>query len=237
MKKRSYFFISLAGFLLMAFLFSACKKDNDVPNTPVAGLMAFNLAPEQSSIGIAINGSNLTSSPLNYTNYTGGYQPVYVGNREVESYDFATGSTLASTTQLFEDSAYYSVFFVGVNGNYKNIVVEDNIDSLSATSGQAFVRYINAITDSTGQPTVTISASGTNVFNDNASFASVSQFKPITSGDISINVTSNSDVNASRTISLDEGKIYTVLLTGTPGASDSTNAVQIKFIQNGEVTP
>jgi hypothetical protein len=238
MKKRHSFLIPLMGVLLIAFLFSACKKDNSaVRQTPVAGLMAFNLVPGQSSIGIAISGSNLTNSPLYYTEYTGGYKSVFAGNRDVESYEFTTGSTLASATQLFEDSAYYSVFFVGANGNYRNIVVKDNIDSLSSSTGQAFVRYINAIADTTSQPSVTISANGTDVFNGNATFATVSDFKPVTAGDVSVNVNSLDNINANRTISLEDGKIYTVLLTGIPAATDSADAVQIKFIQNGEVTP
>ncbi len=238
MKKRFSFIIPLLGFLVITFLFSACKKTNDtVPQTPVAGLMAFNLVPGESAIGIALSGNNLTSGPLYYTSYTGGYQPVYVGNRDVESYDFTTGSTLATTNQLFEDSSYYSVFVIGDSSTYKNIVVKDNIDSLTATSGQAFVRYVNAISDSSIQPMVTVSANGTDVFNTNAGFGSVSDFKPITAGDISVSVNSNTDVNSNRTISVDEGKIYTILLSGIPGETDSTKAVQIKYIANGTVTP
>lgn len=238
MKKRSSFIIPLLGLLVITFLFSACKKTNDtVPQSPVAGLMAFNLVPGQSAIGISLSGSNLTNAPLYYTSYTGGYQPVYVGNRDVESYDFTTGSTLATTPQLFEDSSYYSVFVIGDSSTYKNVVVKDNIDSLTATSGQAFVRYVNAISDSTIQPMVTVSANGTDVFNTNAAFGSVSDFKPITAGDISVSVNSNTDVNSNRTFSVDDGKVYTILLSGIPGETDSTKAVQIKYISNGTVTP
>ncbi len=238
MKKRSLFLLTFAGFLLMSIFFTACKKTLNSDNqTPVAGLMAFNLIPNQSAIGITLSGNNLTNAPLYYTNYTGGYQGVYVGNRDVQSYEFTTGTVLATASQLFEDSSYYSVFVLGSNGNYQNVIVKDNLDSLSSSTGEAFVRYVNAITDSTIQPNVSISSNDSDVFNSNAVFATISDFKGITPGDISVNVSSESNVNASRTIPVESGKIYTILLTGIPNATDSTNAVQIKFIQNGTVTP
>ena len=65
---------------------------------------------------------------------------------------------------------------------------------------------MNAIADSTKQPLVTISSNGTNVFNNNAPFATVSDFKGITPGDISVSVHNESAINASRTITLEQGK-------------------------------
>jgi hypothetical protein len=162
---------------------------------------------------------------------------VNTGTGDVTFYNFSPGAALATTTQLFADSAFYSAFFVGTTGNYKNIIVKDNFDSLTSASGQAYVRYVNAIPDSTLLPTVTISSNGTNVFDSTSTFPAVSDFKGITPGDISINVNAESTVNASRTITVEQGKIYTILLVGQPGATDSTKAVQIKFIQNGQVTP
>jgi hypothetical protein len=240
--KRRFFsirmnIVALAGILSIIVLFSACKKNLDTVNnqSPVAGLMAFNLIPGNTAVGIALSGSNLLNSPLGYTNYTGGYTGVYAGTREVESYDYYTGSTLAAATQFFDDSSYYSVFVAGTNGQYSNIIVKDNLDSLSSTTG-AFVRYVNAITDSVRKPLVNISSNGTNVFNDNAAFATVSNFKEITPGDIFVKVNDESAINANRTITLEKGKIYTVLLVGKPAATDSTQAVQIKYIQNGQVS-
>ena len=148
-----------------------------------------------------------------------------------------SGAQLATASQLFADSAYYSAFLVGTPGNYKNIIVKDNFDSLSSTSGAGFVRYVNAIPDSSLQPTVTIASNGTNLFDTTSQFSAVSDFKGVTPGDITINVNAETTINANRTITLEQGKIYTVLLVGSPTATDSSKAVQIKFIQNGQVTP
>ena len=241
--KRLFFFlrlntVPLTGLLLMLLLFGACKKPLDTGSQPpVAGLMAFDLVPDKASIGITVGGQNLTNFPLLYTNYTGTYLGIYPGNRDVVSYDFNTGATLATTTGLFNDSARYSVFVVGANGSYRNLVVKDNlVDSLSSATGEAFVRYVNGIADSTRQPLVTISANGTDVFNNNAPFGTVSDFKGITPGDISVKVVNEAAINSSRTITVENGKIYTILFTGIPQVTDSTKAVQIRFIQNGTVT-
>jgi len=228
--------VLFAGFLAIIFLFSACKKTVDTVHQPVAGLMAFNLIPDKASIGVAISNQSLTNSPLLYTSYTGGYLGVYGGNRDVTTYDFNSRTTLATTSQLFADSTNYSVFAVGANGSYRNLVVKDNLDSLSSSTGEAFVRYVNAIADSTKQPLVTISSNGTDVFNNNAPFATVSDFKGITPGDVSVKVINESAINSSRTITLEQGKIYTILLVGLPDQADSSKAVQIKFIQNGTIS-
>ncbi|MGH2648662.1 MAG: DUF4397 domain-containing protein, partial [Ginsengibacter sp.] len=219
MKKTLSMFIAAASFLLMTIAFNACKKTSDTnAHTPAAGLMAFNLVPDSTAVGFSLSGNNFTATPLGYTDYTGNYRSVYTGTRNVTAYNFYTGAALATTSQLFADSAYYSAFAVGTNGNYKNVVVQDNFDSLSAASGDAFVRYINAIPDSTLQPTVTISSGGSNVIDTTAAFSGISNFKGITPGDISINVNTESGATANRTITVEQGKIYTILLVGQPAA-------------------
>lgn len=225
----------LAGSVLGLVLFSACNKlDNeDAPDVPVSGLMAFNLAPDISQATITLSGNSLTATPLPYTNYTGGYLGVYSGERSVQSYNYGTGSSLASGSYTFEPDNYYSLFVIGANNTYRNVIVNDELDSLSTASGEAFVRYINAIPDSS-QPTVTITAGGSNVVNTPAAYASVSDFVAVSPGDISITVSNGSTIDTNRTLTLEQRKVYTILLTGVPGGSGGSE-VQIKFIQNGTV--
>jgi len=212
-------------------LFTACKKSNDNSgNTPVAALMAFNLAPDKSSIGIKLSGSDLVQTPLNYSGFTGSYLPVYPGNMTIEAFD-SSNTSFSSSSNSFEEGKYYSLFVVGNNGSYSNLVVNDNFDSLSA-GDQAYVRYINAIPDSS-KPLVNITAGGNNVFHTNAAFSTVSEFASVPAGDLAISLTNESTINASRTISLEQKKVYTILLLGNPAATDSTGKVQIRFIENG----
>lgn len=238
MKMKRFPLRQLAVVSALALLFAACKKDNDTPQpvVPVAGLMAFNLAPDQASVGFALSGNNLGTGPLAYNSYTGAYLPVYTGSREVRTFDNNSGTTLALATGNFADSMYYSAFLIGANGHYRNVLVHDNLDSLAIIAGKAYVRYINAIADSAATPLVTLAAAGEGSITANAGYGTVSAFTPVNTGQLTVTV-SNDSINASRVITLEENKIYTVLLAGIPGAADTTRAVQVKFITNGTITP
>ncbi|MEO5996648.1 MAG: DUF4397 domain-containing protein [Chitinophagaceae bacterium] len=226
------FLVATSVLLATAILFSACKKNLDGgQNSPVAGLMAFNLAPDKSTVGISLSGNQLVSTPLAYTNYTGGYLNIYPGDRSIKSFNYMQDSSLATSSFNFEPNKYYSLFLVGNNGTYQNVVAWDDLDSLSSTSGKAYVRYINAIPDSSA-PTVTITANGSNVVSNPVKFATVSAFTPVTPGEINVSVVNTNETAANRTITLEGGKAYTLLLVGVAGATDSTKSVQIKFIKN-----
>lgn len=213
---------------------TACNKNDNNENNidiPVAGLMAFNLAPDVASAGVALSGNNATTA-LPYGSFTGGYLPVYTGDRPVESYNSASGARLAASTFNFVDSSYYSLFVVGANNNYRNVIVNDNVNDLVA-NGKAYVRYINAIPDSS-QPAVTIASGGSSVVNEPAAFASVSAFRAVPAGDVVIGVSNGSNINVTRTVSFEANKIYTVLLSGQT-ATTGTGTLAIKFITNGTI--
>ncbi|WP_315814749.1 DUF4397 domain-containing protein [Paraflavitalea speifideaquila] len=219
-------------------LFTAClkDKDNDGSGIPAAGLMTFNLAPDQPTLMVRLSGNNLTQAPLAYTNYTGVYQHIYVGNRPVEAFNYPNSTPIASSSYSFENNKYYSLFVIGANSAYRNIISVDNFDSLSASNGKAYVRYINAITVSVNTPMVTIAAGGSNIVNENAAYGAVSEFKAITPGEVAIVVKNNSGVNVNRNITLEQNKAYTVLLAGIPGATNDNQQVQIRFITNGTLS-
>lgn len=226
--------ILATGVLFSVIVFSSCLKsnNNDSPGTPAAGLMAFNLSPDKPAIGIALSGSNLTNAALGYTNYTGGYLNIYSGSRTIEAYDAGGGNTFTASDYNFEQNKYYSLFIVGKDSAYRNIVVNDQLDSLSANSGKAFIRYVNAVPDSS-RPMITVSGNTGSVISENAGFASVSGFKEITPGNVNIAISNNNDIQATRSITVEERKVYTVLFTGVPGSTDTTQSVQIKYIENG----
>jgi hypothetical protein len=225
---------TLGSLLLAGTLISSCNKNdnNDNSDTPVAGLLAANLAPDVNQAAITLSGNTLTSGPLAFGTFTGGYLGVYTGARPVASFDYTTGTSLnADTTFTFEADKYYSVFVVGTASNYQNVVVVDDYDALDGTSGKAYVRYINAIPDA-ASPTVTIASGGTNVVNDNAAFANVSNFTAVNVGDITVNVTNGGSVNLNRTFAVEARKVYTIFLQGT-AAGTGNQAAAIKYITNG----
>lgn len=230
--------VPVLGLVATSVLFTAClkDKDDDYHNIPAAGLMAVNLAPDQESVVITLSGNILTQQPLGFANYTGVYHNVYTGNREVAFYDYPSNEPLASINHEFKDSTYYSLFVIGYDDNYRNVIVTDQFDSLSATSGKAYVRYINAIADSVNAASVTVAKGGSNVVNDNAEFGKVSDFTAVDPGEISIAVKQGSAVDVNRTITVEEKKVYTIFLQGVPGETGESKKVQIRYITNGTLT-
>jgi len=229
MKRSQLNALAGVGILLSGLLFTSCKKsvfENTQPET--ARVMAINLAPER-MVAVGISGNLLGYAPLAFNSYTGGYLPVYPGERTVGSYDHMTNDSLSEGKFNFEAKKYYSLFVVGSGNNYQNVIVHDNIDSLPAGSGQAFVRYINAINGS-NDPLVTISSNGTIVISENASFAAVSGFTAVTPGELTISLSEGNSINENRTITVEAKKVYTILLTS--GATAGADP-QIKFIVNG----
>jgi hypothetical protein len=223
-----------AGSLVAAaLLISACTKNDDNNTTiPTAHLMAFNLASDKAAgIDIRLSGNSITNFPLTYTSYTGVYLNIYTGQRQVQTYDAATNMSMTSSTFTFNDSSYYSLFVVGANNTYSNIIVRDNFDSLSNAGGQAYIRYINAIPDSS-QSTVTVAIGGSNIINMPAGYSYISGFTAATPGSAIITVSNGGTIQVNRTITLEQNKVYTVLLTGMPGGTGD-QAVQIKYIENG----
>ncbi|MES2847676.1 MAG: DUF4397 domain-containing protein [Bacteroidota bacterium] len=233
--------IHVRNFLIVAIsaaIFASCKKDETPPVvTPAAGFMAFNLAPDQNAVVFSLSGSNVGTSTLPYNGYSGVYNPVYTGSREVRAFDNSTNTTLATTPGNFADSMYYSSFLIGTNGNYRTVLVQDNLDSLPVVAGKAYVRYINAITDSTIVPVVSVEATGETTITENAAFGNVSSFTQVNAGPLTTTVSDGINTLASRVITLEENKVYTLLLSGIPGTSDSTKVVQVKYIQNGTIAP
>ncbi|MES2371550.1 MAG: DUF4397 domain-containing protein [Bacteroidota bacterium] len=230
--------LAIGAALSVVLLLSSCKKSDTTGNDiQVAGLMAFNLAVDKPGITITLSNNALIQGSIPYTGYTGGYYNIYPGNRTVQAFDITnTGTSITNSTHTFDAKKYYSLFVVGANNVYSNVVVLDNYDSLSATNGQAYVRFINAIPDSSN-PRVNITANSTTVYDAPAHYATVSQFTQVAPGQITISTSNDGSIQTSRTITVEQKKAYTILLIGKPGETDAARAVQIKFIENGTLTP
>jgi hypothetical protein len=221
----------LLAVVLSSLFLSACSKNHDSTAVPVSGLMAVNLAADRGPVGVTLSGNNLLGWPLYYMSYTGGYLPVYSGTRQAISFDYMMGNALAGTTQLFEPDSYYSLFIIGANGTYRNLVVKDSTDSANI-QGQAFIRYINAVPDSAGlQVNITGTAKATP--GGPVAFGTVSAFTPVNAGAITVQISNGSNIQVSRTIETAASKRYTLLFTGLPSATDSSRKVQIRYIENG----
>ncbi len=231
-KKMSLSRISLfiIGFSL---LIVSCKKQKHEPNPGIAGLVAFNLAPDQNQLMITLDGSYFTSSPLLYSRYTGKYFGVYEGDRTIVSFNNATNIDLAKVDFHFRDSGYYSLFFIGYKNHYRNFIVEDKLSAIPKSTGKSYIRYLYAIPDSLGAH-VTISNAGIKAFDESNTYGNISDFKQTAPGNADVKILNGSgDIDVQRTVNLEPDGIYTVLLQGTTQSTDTLQKVKINLIQNG----
>ena len=233
MKKTShingFYKTPVLAFTAILFLLTACSKNNnDTTPLPAAKLMAFNLAPDKPSIGFSLSGNQFGNAALGYTNYTGAYLPITPGNRELRSFDFTGGTTIKLSNHVFADSLYYTAFLLGSNGQYRHLVVEDNFAAVTPVAGKAWVRYINAIPDTASRPNVSIGG-----ITEGAIFGTITDFVQVNAGSLTAAISTE---NTSRTFTVEQHKIYTILFVGLPNQTDPNLAIQIKFIQNGIAT-
>ncbi len=221
--------------LLLVASLTSFTIDNDHGQAPTSGILAFNLAPDLQNVGFAISGNKFTTMPLAFSNYTGGYQPIYPGKKTIETFDFYKGTTIANSKKDFQDGKFYSSFLIGYNGNYENLVVSDNLEGLQSHKDHAYIRFVQAINNTGKQPSVTISNNGEKLMSETAAYKTVSTFKSLKQGKTTISINDGADVKSSLTMNVEADKVYTILLMGTAGETDA-DSVQIKSIQNGTVT-
>lgn len=236
---KSVNFRALRAMLLLlasGVIFSSCNKMNDGENnnTAVAGVMGFNMAPDQAAIAITIDGNSITNSPLGYNNYTGMYIAVYAGNRTFRTYSINGNTSLAETSVALDTNKYYSIYFLGTSGNYKHVFAEDKFDEMSGSNGKAYIRYIQAITDSTPSR-VRITGGGNTWVDEDAGYSQTSAFVAVDPGELNIDLSNSADVDVSRTITVEAKKVYTILFMGISDSNNPELAEQIKFVTNGSL--
>ena len=239
MQQKIFSFKSLptaTAFIMAVGLFSACKKSSDDNNntTDNAGLLPFNLAPG-TSISIGVAGNAIITGALNFPNYTGEYIPVAPGTKIVDSYKFGQkDSVYASTAFEFTANRFYSLFLIGFNGHYKNLVIADRVDSSIIGTSKSYVRYVNAIADSADQHFVVTRGPST-VSDTTLKYTGVGAVRPIDPGELTFSVYDGATVKASKIVTMEANKLYTVILYGIPSATDETNKVKVAHIINGSL--
>lgn len=224
----------LLGVVTAGIMVSSCNKldDGDDGQAAVSGLMGFNLASDQQAIIMALNGNTISNAPLAYGNYTGTYVAVYSGNRNIRSFNSTSGAELVSTDVILDTNKYYSSFLLGVNNSYSHLIVHDDFEGMSSTTGKAYFRYIQSIPGA-NPVNVVMSSGGTELLNDQASFGSITDFASADPGTLDITLSNGTNIDTSRSINLEAKKVYTILLMGHPDATNQEKRPQVKFILNG----
>jgi len=229
--RLSYFLVAFSLLLI-----TSCKKENS-QNDKASGLIVYNMITDKAGVGIAINGNNFVPPPLEYTGFSGPYRAVQPGVATIETFDYFNGNVLAQFPAQFKDSAYYSLFAMGNNESYQNVFVEDRLSTLPRGTGNAYIRFVNAIPDPS-ESNVIVTNSGNVVLNVNGNYGTVSEFQPVLPGNLNVSVVNaNHTIDATRSFTVKKDEIYTVLFAGVPLSVDTTRNIKILYNQNGLVAP
>jgi len=257
MKKPLLTSMGLVALLSGSIFIASCdKSDNNNPTPPPGGtakVAAVNASPLTGPASVNIGGTTLSSNPLPLLGTTGSagnpYVSVSSGTPNVQV--TAGGATIVDgTTTLGADANYTVLVYDTINGGgagkVRAITLNDDLTAPSA--GNAKVRFVHLAPDA---PAVTIDvfkgADSTRLV-DSASYiiqpsdvTDVSAFTTVSAGDYQVKVKlptmNDSTIISIPTLSLADGKIYTIYATGlyrlnAAGTPNDPNALQTGVVQH-----
>ena len=221
------------NFLLCAFtIFSlaSCQKENpSYEYIPSSGVMAYNLAPDLPAVAFTV-GTVPISGALNFSGHTANYVPVTTGEKLWGAMNLNSGAMISSQNSTFNENEKYSAFLVGYNGVYKTVLSVDQAGVEGRINGKAWVRYINAIADSSSAMNVSIAGQA-----ESAVYGTVSEYRPLDAGLVTVGISSTNQFDVSQTLTLEQDKLYTVLFVGNPAANSDQLRPQARLVMNGKL--
>jgi hypothetical protein len=193
-------------------------SDDDNPVNPIedtSSVKVIHASPDAPGVDLVVDGA-VAAANLEFPNNTG-YLEVNSGTRNVIVNVAGTSNSVIAADLTVESGLAYSVFAVDSVSKISAVVLVDDLTPPAANN--AHVRFVHL---SPNAPAVDITLTdGTVVFGNN-SFKDATDFTPLAAGsyDLQVRVAGTSIVALELgTISLAEGKIYTVFAKGFLGGS------------------
>lgn len=220
------------AFSFVALGFTACKKEAKAPET--ATVIFQHASPDMSSVNITVDGKQINTAALAYTNNTG-YLTVNAGERVIKINNATTGGLLLTKTITLTKDKKYTLMAANRLANLETVLLEDVLSV--AVTGKAHLRVLNISPDAPAF-NVTITGSTTNIFS-NAAFktaTSFSTFDAAAAGTAISFQVKNPTTNAVVTTvneTLMPGKVYTLVVRGfvTP-PTGNTNTIGSNLVTN-----
>ncbi len=214
--------------LMLALLFSACKKNDDTPLQ--ARVLVTHASPDAPGVDLLVDDTKVNTAALTFPNNTG-YLAVNAGTRNIKVNAAGTSTSVINANVTFDANKSYSVFACNRLSAIDAVVTEDNLTA--PATGKAHIRVIHLSPDA---PAVNIGVAGStaNIFT-NIAFKGVTAFTPVDAGayNLQVKVASSGAVALTVPATLEAGKIYTVFARGflAPPAGN-TNTLNASIIVN-----
>lgn len=217
---------------LLCFSFSGCMMDDqDVPEpAALAYLSIYHGAPSVTGVDIYIDNVKANTQPFLYSSFSN-YNSFFIGSRNLKFTPYNGSNNLIDTTINLVQDKVYSLFITNESNNLKPFVTEDIWTE--PASGKALIRVVHLSPDAPAVD-VTIGDSEERFFT-NQNYRSISSFKEIDKGTVKLNLKSagGDDVVVSLPdVSIQEKRIYTIIIKGYMNPEENSNALGLQVITN-----
>jgi hypothetical protein len=177
----------------------------------IANVLVVHASPDAPGVDLLVDGIVVNSQALDFPDNTG-YLPINAGTRNVKVNPSGSAASVIDANLTLEANKNYSVFAVDIVTNITPLVLED--DLTAPASGKSHVRFIHLSPDA---PAVDITLTDGTVVFGNKTFKEFTDFTPLDAGSYNLQVraagTATVVLNLP-TITLQDGKIYTVFAKG-----------------------
>lgn len=200
--------ILVSAFALLAIGFIGCKKNNDTEVSGTAYVRAVNSAEASVPQDFYVDDSKLNTTALAYTQATS-YFTVNAGSHNTQ---FKTSGTTTVNVSggIFLTPGTYSTFYY--TSDNTGVAVQD--DPTSPQTGKARIRFINL--SSALNSNVDFGLSTGNKIVTNLAYKTASAYNEVDAAtSFSLYAAGSSSVSLNIPTTVQAGKIYTVVISGT----------------------
>jgi hypothetical protein len=228
---KKYLRLLLAPGMLLLFLSSCIKDNNNYVAPPVAYLSFVQASTDEPPISFYLN-SDLVNNyqPILYGNHFG-YINAYAGARTANFDNAYTGAQLLSQSITLNQNTYYTLFLANTATSPQTLLLLDSLNK--PNQGEATIRFVNLSPDAGPVDLVAKGTTTTTIANKPFLGYSASINVPAGAYQLQVNATGTSTALATMTtITLGPGGVYTVWLYGLKNNTTPADVATIGVMTN-----
>lgn len=223
--------VMTTGILAGTLLLTGCLDHLDSPGLPPAAYVSiFQGASEAPSMDIFANQNRVNQMPVEYTHILP-YSAFYPGTRIFRFSAINSATSLLEKSFVLKADTVYSVFVADKAAGIDAILVKDNWKEPSSAKAQ--LRFVHLSRDT--EKVYLELAGGSTPLVSESEFQSVSEFKELNPGKVTLKVKSKVTgemLIQSGTLDLKGNRVYTLILRGLSAESTGTKKLDIQLITN-----
>ncbi len=220
----------LAGFSLTLGM-SACLNDDQYAQlTPIAYVSFYHGSPETENLTITVDNKIYNHQSFEFGTYLD-YGNFYTGNRQFSFRPAHAANSLLDTALMLKPDIAYSVF-LKEGEQLEPLVVEDSL--YRPEEGKALLRLVHLSPDT---PEVMLLNAEEELLFEELAFGEVTSYQNVGQGNINLRlktVAGEEAVVSASNVSLDAGRIYTLVVRGyqNPGGAVNKKSLSLQLIRN-----